>query len=81
MRELLYLSEQTLHAMFLDAGRLPGVRARGVDASPRFLGATAKLASEASATDSTRGFEVEQAVTPLRARATGCWPTAIAPGR
>ena len=42
MRELLYLSERKLNDMFLEAGRLPGVRARGVDASVSFLGATAK---------------------------------------
>lgn len=51
MRELLYLSERKLFDMFVDPGRLPGVRARGVDASLSFLGATAKLASEASAAD------------------------------
>jgi hypothetical protein len=44
MQELLYLSERKLFDMFVYPDRLPGVRARGVDASLSLLGATAKLA-------------------------------------
>ena len=54
MRELLYLSERKLFDTFVDPGRLSGVRARGVDASLSFLGATAKRASVLATTHTSR---------------------------
>lgn len=43
MREVLYLSEQKLQNMFLDARRLPGLADHSIDTSIGFFGANAKV--------------------------------------